>query len=497
MVAVQMWLSRNMIIVQFVYGLSFFSLGLVVAVQYRLGSRYRLARRLWALAVFGFVHAFADWGLVFIPLQARPDQSPTIAALWGLRTLLGAVSFGFLMHFGLGLIGSEGSGVVSQVLRGLAPVITLGWLAAFFGYPLVYQNAGVNTWYWVSETWSRYMLGLPSGLMVAIGLLDQVDELMRDQLHAYVRNLYYSAGFFALYGLTAGLVVPRQGFWPASVLNTDAFLNTVGVPIELFRAIAAIGTVGATSRLMGVFHVETTRRIYHAEEERTILRERERIARDLHDGILQTLYGVGLGLNTLSRRLPNEYKDATPILTDLTTQLSGAIWDLRQAITELHQQQVPLRTLATAAHDYVSQCSRLTGLQINFSTQGFEGTEAGGFVPAHFRKELLALMREGLSNAVRHAQASQATVMLALQDDTLLLRIEDDGVGFDVNRALDPATGADGSHHGLHNMRLRTEQLGGLLRIESAADNGTRLLFQIPVPERAAGHAPEEERSHE
>lgn len=483
MVVIQTWLLHNMIIVQFVYGLSFFSLGLVVAVQYRVGSRFVLADRLWALAGFAFVHAFADWGLVFIPLQARPDQSPTIAALWGLRTVLGAVSFGFLMHFGLGLIVSRRATTAATVIRRVAPVITLVWLIAFFGYPLVYQDAGVNTWYWVSEAWSRYMLGLPSGLIVALGLLRQVEDLRDDQLHAYVRYLYFSAGFFMLYGLTAGLIVPRQAFWPASVLNTEAFLQVVGFPIEILRTLTAVGTVGATSRLMGVFNVETTRRLYQAEKERVIVRERERIARDLHDGILQTLYGVGLGLNTLGRRLPSEYVDAIPIVTDLTAELSGAIWDLRHAITDLHHEQVPLLTLASAAHDYVNQSARLAGLPVTFTSQGFEGPQAAALVPTSLRKELLAVMREGLSNAVRHSRANQASVMLAFQEDSLLLRIADDGVGFTVDQALDPETDADLSHNGLRNMRLRAEQLRGVFRVESAPGEGTRLFLQIPVPE--------------
>ncbi|HEY3363493.1 MAG TPA: sensor histidine kinase [Symbiobacteriaceae bacterium] len=482
MIAIRMWLIDNIVIVRFVYGLSFFSLALVISIQPRLGSRYRLARRLWALAVFALIHALADWGLVFIPLQARPDQSITVAALWGARTILGAVSFGFLMHFGLGLLVSGRSRVTALALSGLAPALTVIWLLAFFFYPLVYQDSGLNTWYWVSEVWSRYMLGLPSGLIVAFGLLRQGEDLRRDQLHRYLRDLYLSAGFFALYGLTAGLVVPSQAFWPASFLNTEMFVRTVGIPVEVFRGLTAIGIVFATIRLMSVFSVETTRRIFQSEEERATLRERERIARELHDGILQTLYGVGLGLGTLNKRLTkSDNVEAT--LAEITTQLSGAIWDLRHAITDLHQDQVPLLSLASTAHDYIGQYSRVTGLPVTFSTEGFEGPEAGVLVPTAFRKELLALIREGLSNAARHSQASLVTTLLALQDETVLLRIEDNGVGFSPVEVLGPDIEGGSSHNGLRNMRYRTERLGGAFRVESSPGHGTRLLFQIPLPE--------------
>lgn len=479
MITITTWLTENIIIVRFIYGLSFFSLGLVISVRPRIGSRYRLARRLWALAVFAFIHAAADWGLVFIPLQSHPDESLTLAVLWGGRTILGAVSFGFLMHFGLGLLVTDRSRAARFLVRGLAPALTLIWLVAFFCYPLVVQNSGVNTWYWVSEVWSRYMLGLPSSLIVAFGLLRQGNELRYDQLHGHVRNLYFSAGFFALYGLTAGLVVPRQSFWPASLLNTEAFVRTVGIPVEVFRAITAIGMAFATSRLMSVFDVEATRRLLQFEEERAILRERERIARELHDGILQTLYGVGLGLGTLNKRL-TAFDDIRASLSDITAQLGGAIWDLRHAITDLHHDQVPVRSLASAAHDCIEQSCRLTGMPVVFSTEGFDGPEADALAPIAFRKELLALIREGLSNAIRHSQASKVTTLLALQDETVLLRIEDNGVGFSPNPVLGQEEGA-GSHHGLRNMRYRTERLGGTFRVESAPGQGTRLLFQIPL----------------
>jgi signal transduction histidine kinase len=92
------------------------------------------------------------------------------------------------------------------------------------------------------------------------------------------------------------------------------------------------------------------------------------------------------------------------------------------------------------------------------------------------------LLREGLSNVVRHAECQVAKVLLALQEDTIILRVEDQGRGFTPSLYLTGKDDKTSGHHGLRNLSYRTKHLGGTLRIDSAPGKGTRLLFQIPVP---------------
>ncbi len=483
-----LWFIKNIIIVRFVYGLSFFSLGLVVSMQHRADSRYRLAKGLRKLAAFALVHAFADWGLVFIPLQAHPDDSQALATLWGLKTILISISFGLLLDFGVGLLATRHRAQPHPVTRWIAPLITGAWLVAFFLYPLIREDAGLSQWYFISEIWSRYMLGLPAGMVAAIALADQADDLRKDRLHAYVRSLYLSAAFFMVYGLTSGLVVPKHGFWPASIINTEAFLQFTNIPIEIFRTAAVIGCAFFTARVLGIFNIETAHRIYRLEEERAILRERERIARDLHDGILQTLYGVGLGLREVEGRLEHEDRNLGIVLSGLTHELGGAIVDLRRAITNLRDDALPLQALVPAASECVNQVCRLSHLSVTLDVEGFDDGLPGPLhVPASFRDHVLALLREGLSNVARHAECERADVMLAFQDDTVILRIIDEGIGFDPSASLPPDDRRDEAHHGLRNLASRTKQLGGTVRIDSAPGKGTRLLFHIPVPFESDG----------
>ncbi len=381
----------------------------------------------------------------------------------------------------------ERSRIAALISSTLAPTITAGWLIAFFGFPVIHPDVTLTTWYWISEAWSRYMLGLPSAAMVALGLVRQEAELKRDRLHAYARNLHFSALFFALYGLTAGFVVPRQSFWPASAINNEVFMRLFGIPIELVRTVLVIGTAVYTTRLMWVFSVEAARRLYESEQERVVLRERERIARDIHDGVLQTLYGVGLGLRNLENHLPKGTSDLQPVLADFTKQLGSAIWDLRRAITDLHLDRVETRELISAARECAGRVSRLSGLPVTLTVEGFEETEGNRMIPASFRDHFLSMMREGLSNAVRHSHSDRVEVMLALQEATLILRIVDHGVGISSPDLLETEGGIQSAHSGLRNMLSRTEQLGGTFHVDTSPGTGTRLLFQIPVP---AAHPP-------
>src|SRR5690606_13598186 len=105
---------------------------------------------------------------------------------------------------------------------------------------------------------------------------------------------------FLIHALAAGLIVPEAGFFPANIINDRMFFEVTAVPARLFTGVS--GAIVAVSMLLSleVFDVEFARRIDAARQLHTLMHERTRIARDLHDGIIQTLYGVGLALEGLS-----------------------------------------------------------------------------------------------------------------------------------------------------------------------------------------------------
>ena len=472
--------AENMQVVQFVYGLSLFTLGLVVSLQpRRLSSRYTLAKSLGSLAGFAFLHAFADWGNVFIPLQALPHEAQLLSVLYGTKTLAEALSFMLLAHFGLSLLLPDRRAITTVSWAFLLSAGTfLLWLIAYVFYPVAVPRADVVGWFSAAEIWARYLLGLPSGLITAWGLVRQARELRRDNLHGHVRSLFVVAAFFGAYGLAAGLVVPGGSVWLAAIVNTETFQDVTGLPVQIVRGTAMLVVAFFTHQLLDIFNVETSRRLQRAEAEQAILKERERIARDLHDGIMQTLYGVGLGL----RQVVDNPASGKEVAAALTAELSRALAELRGYVLGLREEGVSGNDLVRGVEEMVVQIRRFSGLHVSLDVEGFE-PGAGGDVrlPAGVGQNVLAVLRESLSNVVRHAGVHTVRVLVAWEDDTIVLRVTDAGRGFTPG----PRAAGDLAGYGLENMRQRVEQMHGLFHVTTAPGAGTEVMAQIPVPNAA------------
>ncbi len=201
-----------------------------------------------------------------------------------------------------------------------------------------------------------------------------------------------------------------------------------------------------------------------------VAEERDRIGRDLHDGIIQSLYAVGLSLEDVPDLMAEAPSEAAGRIDNAIEAINVAIRDIRNFIYGLRPEAVD-GTQVVAGLAALAEEIRLGGLVdviVELDPKADPGLNpiAGA--------ELLNLVREGLSNAVRHAQARQIGVLLSRAATGSILQIVDDGVGFEAARVA--ATG----HHGLANMRARAEAIGGRLDVRSSPGSGTRLVVDLP-----------------
>jgi len=199
-----------------------------------------------------------------------------------------------------------------------------------------------------------------------------------------------------------------------------------------------------------------------------IVEERERISRELHDSIIQRIYGVTLSLDDvpdLVDEAPAEARErvdrAIDALQATIGEIRGFIFGLRPVLLEEGGLLAALETLADEV-----RLNSTVDVEVRGSEPVALAVETSG--------ELLSIVRETLSNVARHAQAQQATITLRPSAGALRLEIADDGHGFD------PAAPLVGAHQGLHNVADRTARLGGTLRIESRTGAGTRIIVEIP-----------------
>ena len=193
-----------------------------------------------------------------------------------------------------------------------------------------------------------------------------------------------------------------------------------------------------------------------------VVSDRERIARDLHDVVIQRLFATGLQLRSVAAKVA---PDQRARIDAAVTELDTTIRDIRSTIFALRSRdQGSLRGRVDAL---VEEYTAVLGFAPVVRTTGPVDTVATGALAV----QLLAVLREALSNLARHARASSATVELAARADRVTLRVTDDGVGLPAER----------TESGLRNARRRAADLGGTLELTDSAPCGTALTWSVPV----------------
>lgn len=218
---------------------------------------------------------------------------------------------------------------------------------------------------------------------------------------------------------------------------------------------------------------------YQRIRQRTVLEERERIGMDLHDGIIQSIYAVGLSLELGRMVMPTKTSEAEEHISSAIEGLDSIIRDLRSYIMDLQPGRIQDEPLSTALDKLVREFRANTLVQVSMEI----ADDVEGGLADQCRLALFHITQEALANVAKHAHASKVSVKLGRLDGWVVLGVEDDGAGFDSNNI----GGIPG--HGLSNMAVRAQSLGGNLSVTSAPGQGTRVQAVMPV-QASAGAPP-------
>lgn len=225
--------------------------------------------------------------------------------------------------------------------------------------------------------------------------------------------------------------------------------------VELFAAHAGIAIENA--------------RLHEAVRYLAVIDERERIGKDLHDGIIQTLYAISLSLEDVPDLMTEDMAEASVTVDRAIDTLNRAIGELRHFVVGLRPEnmdETDFTGLLAALVDQVRH-NHVVEVELDVPDERID-------LPAHARSELLQIAREALSNIARHAHATTARVSVQREDDRLRLEVADDGVGFDTSSEVPRG------HLGLANMRDRARALGGALEVGSRRP-GTTIIVTVPL----------------
>jgi len=208
-------------------------------------------------------------------------------------------------------------------------------------------------------------------------------------------------------------------------------------------------------------------RLYEQVQRLAVVDERDRISRELHDSIIQSIYAVTLSLDDVPELANEAPAEAGERVDEAIDALHSVIRDIRNFIFGLRPLLLDSGGLVDGLRTLADELRRNTATEVDVL-----GVEPDG-LPMEAVAELLAIAREALANVARHSGAGHSWMQLSTLDDNVRLEIVDDG------RGMDPGAVVAG-HHGLGNMRARAEALGGALQIASNEGGGTRIIAVIP-----------------
>ena len=204
-----------------------------------------------------------------------------------------------------------------------------------------------------------------------------------------------------------------------------------------------------------------------------LLRDRERIARDLHDTVIQQLFATGLALESTAATIGDA--EARRRVQDAVGAIDGSIRQLREAIFGLHaipEELALAQAITELAHD--------KSVALGFHPI----VEVGSLpdeLPVGIRHEAVQIISEGLSNVVKHAQATATRVVVESDDHDLVVTVVDNGRGVDRQRRDEVAADHGNGGHGLRNMEERAASLNGRFHIGPGPGGGTRIEWRVPL----------------
>ena len=225
-------------------------------------------------------------------------------------------------------------------------------------------------------------------------------------------------------------------------------------------------------------------RLHEQLQRLAVIDERERISKDLHDGIIQNMYAVGLSLEDVPELMDNDRGEASARVERAIDSIHVAIHDIRNFIFGLRPELLEGASLVGGLAALVEEYRHNTIVELELQVP-----DAVAEPPAEVTGQLLAIVSESLSNIVRHSRATRARLELtAGRDGTWGLTIEDNGIGFD------PAGPVKLGHHGLANTRGRAAAIGGRVVIDSQPGAGTRVVVRVPVKPTSRTEPTKEQR---
>jgi signal transduction histidine kinase len=253
--------------------------------------------------------------------------------------------------------------------------------------------------------------------------------------------------------LSKGKVV--AAFYLTDKIGADEFGDADQAAIEMLASHAAIAIENA--------------RLFERSRELSVVEERTRLARDLHDSVSQTLFSMSLVADAAAALVEKDPVKAKTQLEGLRDMARAAVTEMRSLIFELRPADLDAEGLVATLRKHVDVLRSVHSVEIELEEDGYRS------LPPNVEREIYRVAQEAVGNALKHANARRVDVRIGLANGTANLVVSDDGIGFDPEASETRST-----RLGLTSMEERAEAIGGSLRIDSGPA-GTRVELEVPL----------------
>lgn len=307
MTGISAFFEQNIILVHFLYGLAFFSMGLAVWLESGRTSELRLARAMGPLAAFGLLHGLHEWSEMFELLGVVVPNAPAIAqsaAFSVVRLALLVVSFVMLIIFGVRLIhlSGDGGGNERRFVWLTAGTLIIVWLISAVATQRVY-NLCFTECLSAIDVLTRYVLAIPAAILAAWAMILEQRAFRERGMATFGRDLQWAAIILVIYGVVGQLFTKPSVLFPSNIVNSELFFALFGVPVQFFRA--GLGALLAifVIRALRAFELEHLQHLTAAREGRLNAQQEARRQTEALNLELQTAIQDLTLLYRLSRKL--------------------------------------------------------------------------------------------------------------------------------------------------------------------------------------------------
>jgi signal transduction histidine kinase len=367
---------------------------------------------------------------------------------------------------------------MSQLLRAIPSLLLISW---FVRFTYLYLTQGFE-YLELNRTGSiiiiRYLMSFPAGLLSFVGLClagKKIKRIYGGKLHHWYYGL---GGALLLYGIADGIFVRDMDFFPANLVNHQMFFQLTGVPIQVIKILLGILITYFVIQISMVFEREKKAIIDNIIERRAVEATKEKLNRDIHDRIIQKMYGASLKIEAYLGKGKEEY------LQSAAFDLKDGIREARDIIGKTVLQNYHPSDIVTLIKDLINEKDEEAPFEIIFEdlTPGLSHV----VISNEKANQIYYILQETLTNATKHSNAEKVCIRLKEEYDDLIIEIEDDGQGFVQNKGLngkgldEKSDIHDGKSMGMEIMRSRAAEIGGSITI-SSSPKGVRIKLRISM----------------